>query len=100
MQDKPKFIFNQGTRKFEGLDPEDDVKIEDLKKAKAASEINKFVKSTLPPEDKPADVYETNAALNKFIFHKPTLPKLQIEVTNSKLNLQLLTKANQKLCHI
>ena len=47
MQDKPKFIFNQ-TRKFEGLDPEDDVKIEDLKKAKAASEINKFVKSTLP----------------------------------------------------
>ena len=34
MQDKPKFIFNQGTRKFEGLDPEDDVKIEDLKKQK------------------------------------------------------------------
>lgn len=25
---------------------------------------------------------------------------MQIEVTNSKLNLQLLTKANQKLCHI
>ena len=33
MQDKPKFIFNQGTGKFEGLTPEDDVKIEDLKKA-------------------------------------------------------------------
>ena len=31
MQDKPKFIFNHGTGKFEGLTPEDDVKIEDLK---------------------------------------------------------------------
>ena len=34
MQDKPKFIFNHGTGKFEGLTPEDDVKIEDLKKAR------------------------------------------------------------------
>ena len=38
MQDKPKFIFNHGTGKFEGLTPEDDVKIEDLKKAKAAAD--------------------------------------------------------------
>ena len=65
MQDKPKFIFNHGTGKFEGLTPEDDVKIEDLKKAKAAADINKFVKSTLPP-DEPADVNTINKELNKY----------------------------------
>ena len=90
MQDKPKFIFNQGTRKFEGLDPEDDVKIEDLKKAKAASEINKFVKSTLPPEDKPADVYETNAALNKF-----RLPHDQLKPVYNK-DIGTFVRGNKK----
>ena len=90
MQDKPKFIFNQGTRKFEGLDPEDDVKIEDLKKAKAAAEINKFVKSTLPPEDKPADVYETNAALNKF-----RLPHDQLKPVYNK-DIGTFVRGNKK----
>ena len=90
MQDKPKFIFNQGTRKFEGLDPEDDIKIEDLKKAKAASEINKFVKSTLPPEDKPADVYETNAALNKF-----RLPHDQLKPVYNK-DIGTFVRGNKK----
>ena len=67
MQDKPKFIFNHGTGKFEGLTPEDDVKIEDLKKAKAAADINKFVKSTLPP-DEPADVNTINKTLKSYLF--------------------------------
>ena len=83
MQDKPKFIFNQGTGKFEGLTPEDDVKIEDLKKAKAAADINKFVKSTLPP-DEPADVNTINKELNKYRLPHDQLPTIEANKLNKK----------------
>ena len=83
MQDKPKFIFNHGTGKFEGLTPEDDVKIEDLKKAKAAADINKFVKSTLPP-DEPADVNTINKELNKYRLPHDQLPTIEANKLNKK----------------
>ena len=83
MQDKPKFIFNHGTGKFEGLTPEDDVKIEDLKKAKAAADINKFVKSTLPP-DEPVDVNTINKELNKYRLPHDQLPTIEANKLNKK----------------
>jgi|TARA_Y100001937_G_scaffold128407_1_gene204473 hypothetical protein len=55
---RPKIMFNQGSRKFEAMDPKDDAKVNQLYYNKKAT-----AKAIAKLADKPADVYEIEKRL-------------------------------------
>ena len=82
---RPKIMFNQGSRKFEAMDPKDDAKVNQLYYNKKAT-----AKAIAKLADKPADVYETNAALNKF-----RLPHDQLKPVYNK-DIGTFVRGNKK----